>query len=67
MEALFIRAGLIDRILHGQKTWDLRTTRTRVRGRIALKEGGTKRILGTAQVTDCIGPLSLEQLRGQHR
>jgi hypothetical protein len=54
---------LIDRILNGQKTWDLRTMRTRARGRIALIEGGSKCIVGTAQVTDCIGPLSLEKLR----
>ena len=62
MQGLFIKSDSIERILSGQKTWELRGVATRLRGRIALVKGGSKKIVATAQIADCTGPLSLEQL-----
>ena len=59
---LIIDAPPIDRILSGIKTWEMRSTSTNVRGRIALirKKSGT--VVGTVDLVDCIGPLSQDQM-----
>ena len=60
MTGLSLKPGSIQQILTGKKTWELRIKPTEIRGRIALIKGGAKSICGTAKLTDCIGPLTLE-------
>lgn len=57
-KALIIDTPHVDRILSGQKTWELRTTSTKTRGRIALIRKGSGTVVGTVDIIDCIGPLS---------
>lgn len=46
--ALIIRSPHIEKILDGTKSWEMRSTKTTVRGRIALIRGGTCQIVGLA-------------------
>lgn len=55
--ALVIASPWIDRILEGRKTWEMRSTDTRIRGRIALVRKGTKQIVGVARLVETHGPL----------
>ncbi len=48
--ALIIRQPYIGQILDGRKTWELRSSKTKVRGRIALIEGGSGLITGTVDI-----------------
>ncbi len=57
-KALIVDTPHIDRILSGQKTWEMRSTATKQRGRIALIRKGSGTVVGTVEVVDCIGPLS---------
>ena len=49
-------------ILKGKKLWEIRSTRTKVRGRVGIAKSGTGLVFGTVEVTGCIGPLSLDEL-----
>lgn len=60
-KGLIIKEPWVSLIVEGQKTWELRKTKTSIRGKIALLQGGY--IRGYADLVDCIGPLSLERLR----
>ena len=44
--ALIIRKPWIDLILNGEKTWEMRSAPTNIRGRIGLIEQGTGNIVG---------------------
>ena len=46
--ALIIRKPHIDKILSGEKTWEMRSTATKVTGRIGLIEAGSGLIVGEA-------------------
>jgi hypothetical protein len=46
--ALIIRSPHIEKILNRTKTWEMRGTKTTVRGRIALIRGGSCQIVGLA-------------------
>lgn len=59
---LIIRDEPLERILSGQKTWEMRSSHTRVRGRIALIRKGSKTVIGVAEITGSKGPISDEQL-----
>lgn len=50
-------------ILAGIKFWEMRSRHTKVRGFIGLIEAGSGLIVGTARLTDSIGPLSTERWR----
>jgi hypothetical protein len=63
MKALLVREPWIDLILAGEKTWELRGSRTSTRGCIALVQSGTGTIVGTCDIVDVVGPLSLSALR----
>lgn len=66
--ALIIKSIPIDKILAGTKTWEMRSQRTKVRGRIGLIKSGSGKIWGQANLVDCIGPLSIEErLKAQDR
>lgn len=61
---LIIDSPPIDRILAGAKTWEMRTTATKVRGRIALIRKGSGTVVGSAEVVGCVGPLTREEMLG---
>jgi hypothetical protein len=67
MHALLIRSPHIERILAGKKTWEIRSSRTQMRGRIALVRSGSGTIVGTCEIVNCIGPLTPEQFRRNAR
>jgi hypothetical protein len=62
MKGLIIETPHIDRILSGEKTWEMRSMHNRYRGLIALirKRSGT--IVGVAEIVDSLGPLSEKQM-----
>jgi hypothetical protein len=66
-EGLLIRSPFIDQILAGKKTWEIRGSRTHKRGRIALIRSGSGQIVGTCEIVECIGPLSLADLNRHAR
>lgn len=59
---LIIDTPHIDKILSGKKTWEMRTTQTKQRGKIALIQKGSGTITGVAEITDSIGPFSKEEM-----
>lgn len=61
MNGLIIRKPYIDTILAGLKTWEIRGSKTHIRGRIGLIQSQSKTIVGECDLVDCIGPLSIEQ------
>ena len=70
MRGLIIRSPWIEKILSGQKTWEIRGSRTAVRGRIALIRSGSGQIVGSCELVDVVGPLTLadfQQNRRRHR
>jgi hypothetical protein len=60
--ALIIASPYIERILTGAKTWEMRSTATKLRGRIGLVRKGSGLIVATANLVDSIGPLSQDQM-----
>ncbi len=56
---LIIQKDPLDRILAGRKTWEVRGSRTAMRGLIALIESGTGCVVGTAELVGTEGPISL--------
>ena len=56
MKGLIIRQPHIGKILDGEKTWEMRSGPTKIRGRIALIEAGSGLIVGEASIVDCIKP-----------
>jgi hypothetical protein len=63
--ALIIDKPWIELILSGQKSWEMRTTKFKKLGYIALVEKGTKTITGIARIDGYTEQLSLAQLE-QH-
>lgn len=59
---LVIRPEPLGRILDGRKVWEIRGSRTHLRGPIALIEAGTSQIVGVADIVDVIGPMSSASL-----
>lgn len=55
--ALVIDEPWIGMILSGQKTWEMRTKPTQIRGRIGLIRKGSGLVVGTAELTGCLAPL----------
>ncbi|MCA1054080.1 ASCH domain-containing protein [Rossellomorea aquimaris] len=64
MKGLLIKSPWIDLILEGKKTWEIRGSNTKTRGRIALIKSGSGMIVGEVNLTDC-KELSLSDY--QHR
>jgi hypothetical protein len=63
MRGLLIRSPWIERILEGSKSWEIRGFNTGVRGTIALIRSGSGKIVGTCDLVDVLGPLTLEDMR----
>jgi len=57
LKGLIIDEPWISKILRGEKVWEMRTTATSVRGRIALIRKGSGEVVGSAELVDSIGPL----------
>ena len=68
VKGLVIDTPHIDRILSGQKTWEMRSTQTKQRGTIALIKKGTGQIFGLVDLVDSQGPFTHDQMIAhQHR
>jgi len=63
MRALLIRHPHIDLILDGKKIWEIRGSRTSVRGTIALVPSGSGTVIGVCDVVGCVGPLTADAYR----
>lgn len=58
--ALIIRKPHINNLLNGTKVWEMRSTKTSIRGRIGLIEAGSGLIVGEANLVDCLPALEDE-------
>jgi len=67
MNDLVIRSPFVEWILVGKKTWEIRGRYTHVRGKIALIRGGSGLIVGTCDLVDVVGPLTLRDLQKNAR
>lgn len=54
IKGLFIKEPWISLILSGKKTWEIRSSNTSIRGRIALIASGTGTVVGYADIVDSI-------------
>ncbi len=63
MRALVIRRPWIDKILEGEKIWEIRGSRTSVRGQIGLIASRSGTVVGICDLVDCIGPLTAGEFR----
>ncbi len=53
MKALIIKKVWLDKIFDEGKTWEMRSTRTKVRGKVGLIESGSGLIIGEAILIGC--------------
>jgi len=60
MRALVIMPGPMHLILDGHKSWEIRRGRCLIRELIGLIESGSGTVVGVAELSDCIGPLTRE-------
>ena len=67
MRALLIRSPHIEKILGGKKTWEIRGSRTAVRGEVGFIRSGSGTVIGVCDVVDCRGPLTAEQFQKNAR
>lgn len=63
---LIIDEPWVGKILSGEKIWEIRSTRVKKVGPIALVKKGTKTIVGVADLEGSEGPLSFDQLENTH-
>lgn len=59
---LIIRAEPLEKILSGQKTWEMRSSHTKIRGPIGLIQKGSKAVHGVASIIDSRGPLNQSEM-----
>lgn len=52
LKGLVVKSPHIERMLDGEKTWEIRGKNTTIRGTIALIKSGSGTILGTIDITD---------------
>lgn len=57
MKALIVDEPWMSLLLAGQKTWEMRSRHTTMRGRIALIRKGAGQVVGVADLVDSFGPL----------
>lgn len=58
MRGLVIMAEPLEKILNGRKTLELRKKNNKMRGPIALIQKGSGKIVGVANIGECIGPMT---------
>lgn len=61
--AVLIRSPFVEQILDGGKTWELPGSATKIRGRIGLIRSTSGLVVGSCELVDVVGPLSLTELR----
>ena len=61
--ALIIQKPWIELILQGNKTWEMRSTKTNIRGKIGLIEAGTGLIVGEVELVDSLPEITNRQMR----
>lgn len=54
MKALIIKQPWIDYILEGKKIWEIRGSKTNIRGEIELIQSGSGLVVGKCEMVDCI-------------
>ena len=59
-KVLTLKEPWMTMILSGEKTMELRSTRTNIRGTIYLAQSKTQYIFGKVDIVDCLGPFSDE-------
>jgi hypothetical protein len=62
LSGLVIRSEPLAKILRGEKIWEMRSRSVHKRGAIALIEKGTGLVKGIAELVDCVGPLTDQQM-----
>ena len=70
VKGLIIDEPWISLIVSGEKTWEMRTRDTQVRGRIGLIRKGSKMVIGVADLVQTLPKLPPSELRasfGKHR
>ena len=67
MRGLVIKREFLDLIFAGRKAWEIRGSRTKARGPIALIESGSSTVVGICTLEEVIGPLTLNELSGNAR
>ena len=67
--ALIIRKPWIDLILSGQKSWEMRSRLTNVRGKVGLIESGSGLVVGSVEIINSftLNPDCFAETRLQHR
>jgi len=63
MKGLVIAEPWISLIVSGEKTWEMRSRNTLVRGRIALIRKGSKTVIGIADLVRTLPKLSVPELK----
>ena len=63
MKGLLVRREWVEKILSGEKTWELRGSSTKNLGEIALIQSGSGLVVGTCELVDIEGPLSRAELK----
>lgn len=54
IKGLIVKDPWIDKMLKGEKTWEIRGSNTSIRGRIALIKSGTGKIFGSIELIDSV-------------
>lgn len=62
MKALIVKEKWLNLILSGKKTWELRSSNTKTRGKILLIKSGSKQMFGECELVDSI-KIDLEQYK----
>lgn len=63
MRALLIKREFLELIFAGKKIWELRGSRSQIRGPIALIESGSGTVVGICTLVEVIGPLTLKDMK----
>lgn len=67
MRALLIKEPFVSQILDGPKVWEIRGSRTHVRGTIGLVASGSGTVVGVCELDECHGPLTAREFKGNAR
>ena len=62
MKGLIIKKPWVDYILNSDKIWEIRGSKTKIRGKIELIQSGSGLVVGSCEIIDCIH-LSLEEYK----
>lgn len=69
IKGLIIKPKWADLILNGNKTMEIRSKNTNIRGTIGIIKSGTKKIWGTVQLFNCmeLNRKNFEKYKNQHK